>query len=147
MVSSALPFAGMRMYIHLLDLVIRHDQAELPDPRLDRVPARQPRREVDVASQAKVGGVENLIGAGVVENRLGVDAGLVGEGAEARDGVVEGRVDLDGLGDHILDLLEHVELVLALDIVGAGHDHAGEQAAERGDAVTLTNCEGLVAVL
>jgi hypothetical protein len=84
-----------------------------------------------------------------------VDTGLVGEGAEARDGVVEGRVDLDGLGNHILNLegsawpvtdagyvtnlLEHVQLVLALDIVGGAHDHAGEKTAEGRDTVALTN--------
>lgn len=37
-------------------------------------------------------------------------------------------------------LLEHVELVLALDVLGAGHDHAGEKTAKRRDTVTLTNC-------
>ena len=58
-----------------------------------------------VARQAEIGGVENLVCAGVVEDGLGVDAGLVGEGAEARDGVVERRVDLDSLGDHILNLV------------------------------------------
>ena len=141
-------------------MVIRHGQAELADSCLDGVPARQTRGEVDVARQAKVGGVENLVCAGIVENGLGVDAGLVGEGAEARDGVVEGRVDLDGLGNHILDLkwsaspvkdgvcvtdlLEHVQLVLALDIVGGAHDHAGKKTAEGRDTVALTNWTLLV---
>lgn len=59
---------------------------------------------MDVAGQTEIGGVENLVCAGVVEDGLGVDAGLVGEGAEAGDGVVEGGVDLDSLGNHILDL-------------------------------------------
>lgn len=59
---------------------------------------------MDVARQAKVRGVENLVCRGVIQDGLGVDAGLVGEGAEAGDGVVEGRVDLDGLGDQILNL-------------------------------------------
>src|SRR4051794_12306851 len=81
------------VYIHLLDLVISHDQAELSDSGLDGVPASQTRRKVDVAGQPKVGGVKNLVCARVVENRLGVNAGLVGEGAETGDGVVEGGVD------------------------------------------------------
>lgn len=85
-------------------MVIRHDQAELLYSRLDGVPARQARREVDVASQTEIGRVENLVCAGVVEDGLGVDAGLVGEGAEAGDGVVERRVDLDRLGDQVLNL-------------------------------------------
>jgi hypothetical protein len=90
---------GLDLGRDLLDLVIRHDQPELPNSCLDGIPARQPRREVDVARQAKVGRVENLVCAGVVEDGLGVDASLVGEGAEARDGVVERRVDLDSLGN------------------------------------------------
>jgi hypothetical protein len=92
------------MYVHLLDLIIRHGQTKLPNSRLDGVPARQARGEVDVTGQAKVGRVENLVCAGVVEDGLGVDAGLVSESAEAGDGVVKGRVDLDSLGHHILDL-------------------------------------------
>ena len=136
-------------------MVIRHGQAELADSCLDGVPARQTRGEVYVARQAKVGGVENLVCAGVVEDRLGVDASLVSEGAETGDGVVERSVDLDSLGNHILnlegsagpvkdaecvtDLLEHVQLVLALDIVGGAHDHAGKKTAEGRDTVALTN--------
>lgn len=145
------------VYVPLLNLVVRHDQAELSDSRLDRVPARQTRGEVDVARQAEVRGVENLICAGVVEDGLRVDTGLVGEGAETRDRVVEGRVDLDGVGNQVLELqrsavfldrvenstylLEHVELVLALDIVGAGHDHAGQKTAKGRDTIALTNAE------
>jgi len=36
-------------------------------------------------------------------------------------------------------LLEQVELVLALDILGSRNNHARQQAAKRSDAVTLTN--------
>jgi hypothetical protein len=42
--------------------------------------------------------------------------------------------------DGATHLLEHVELVLALDVLGAGHDHAGEKTAKGRDTVTLTNC-------
>lgn len=125
----------------LLDLVVGHLEAELADTRLDGVPASQPRGEVDVAGKTEVGGVENLVGAGVVEDGLGVDTGLVGEGAEAGDGVVEGGVDLDGLGDKILDLLDHLEVVLALDVLGSGDDHAGHQTTEGRNAVALTDTE------
>jgi hypothetical protein len=45
----------------------------------------------DVAGHAKVGGVENLVSARVGEDGLGVDTGLVGEGAEAGDVVVATR--------------------------------------------------------
>jgi hypothetical protein len=33
-----------------------------------------------------------------------MDTGLVGKGAEASDRVVEGHVDLNGLGDEVLNL-------------------------------------------
>jgi len=59
---------------------------------------------VDVASQTEVCGVENLVCARVVENRLGMNACFVGEGAESGDGVVERRVNLDSLRNHILNL-------------------------------------------
>ena len=88
----------------LLNLLVGHGETELADTRLDGVPARQARCEVDVAGQAEVGRVEDLVGARVVQDGLGVDAGLVSEGAEAGDGVVEGCVDLHGLGDQVLDL-------------------------------------------
>lgn len=113
-----------------LDLVIVHIQTELFNPGLDGVPARQPRREVHVSVNAEVGRVDDLVGARHVEDGLGVDACLVGEGAEARDGVVERHVDLDGLGYHVLDLLELVELVARGDVVVVFDDHAGEEAAE-----------------
>jgi len=59
---------------------------------------------VDITSQAKIGRVENFVGAGVVENRLGVDTSFVCESTEAGNGVVEGSVDLDSLGNHVLNL-------------------------------------------
>lgn len=96
---------------------------------------------MDVAGKTEVGRVENLVGAGVVEDGLGVDTSLVGEGAETSDGVVEGGVDLNSLGNQVLELLELVELVLALDVLRAGDDHASHQATERGDTVTLADTE------
>jgi hypothetical protein len=45
----------------------------------------------DVAGHAKVGGVKDLVGARVGEDGLGVDTGLVSEGAEAGDVVVATR--------------------------------------------------------
>jgi len=124
-----------------LDLVIRHLQTELSYSRLDGVPAGKTRGEVDVARQAKVGGVKDFVCAGVVKDSLGVDTGLVGESTETGDGVVEGGVDLDGLGHEILNLLEQVELVLALDVLGGGDNHASHEPSKRGDAVALANAE------
>jgi hypothetical protein len=151
------------VYIHFLDLIIGHVEAKLSYSRLDGVPACQARRKVDIASQAKIGRVENLICAGVVEDGLGVDASLVGEGTEASNGVVEGGVNLYSLGYHVLNLqkvrknscgycdatylLEHVELILALDILRACNHHASQEAAKGCNAVTLTNYTDLVSFL
>ena len=111
---------------------------------------------MNITGQAKVGGVQNLVGAGVVQDGLGVNAGLVGEGAEASDRVVERRVDLYGLGNHIFNLVEelvkaqiriiplthllyHVEFVLALDVVWAGNNHPRHESTKRSNTVTLSN--------
>lgn len=59
-----------------------------------------------------------------------MDAGLVGEGAEARDRVVERDRDLDGLGDEVLELAEHGEVVLALDVLGVDDVHASDEATK-----------------
>lgn len=65
-----------------------------------------------VARETKIGWVDNLVCAGVVEDGLGVDARLVREGAKARDGVVEGGVDLDGFGDEVFELCRRVQGLL-----------------------------------
>lgn len=88
-----------------------------------------------------VGRVNDLVGRGVGENGLGVDTGLVGEGGETGDVVVEGNVDLDRVGDQVLNGLELVQVVLALDVVAVGDDHAGHETAKRGDTVTLTDAD------
>lgn len=125
----------------LLDLVVRHAEAELAHAGLDGIPARQPRGEVDVSGETKVCRVDDLVCRGVVEDGLGVDASLVRERAEAGDGVVEGDVDLNSLGHQILNLLDHAELVLALDVFRARDHHAGHQGAEGADAVSLADAE------
>lgn len=125
----------------LLALGIGHVKVELLYSALDGVPASQPRRKVDIASDTEVGRVDDLVCARVVENSLGVDTSLVGEGAETSDVVVEGNVDLDSLGDQVLEILQLVELVLAQDIVTVGDDHAGHETSERSDTIALANTE------
>lgn len=95
---------------------------------------------MDVASQTEIGRVQDLVGGRVVENGLGVDTSLVGKGAETGDRVVERSVDLYCVGDQVFELLDLVQLVLALDVVGAGDHHAGQEATKRGNAVPLANC-------
>ena len=63
----------------------------------------------------------------------------MGEGGETGNVVVEGNVDLDRVGDQVLNGLELVQVVLALDVVAVGDDHAGHQTTQRSDTVALTN--------
>lgn len=127
--------------LHLLDLVVGHVQSELLNTTLDGVPASQSRGEVNISGHAKVSRVDDLVCARLVEDGLGVDTSLVGEGTETGDVVVEGDVDLDGLSDKILNLLELVELVSGGDVVVAVDDHTGQETSERGDTVTLADTE------
>jgi hypothetical protein len=51
------------------------------------------------------------------------------------------HLDLNCLGDEVLDLTEHWEVVLGLDVVWVGDHHAGDETAERGDTVSLADTE------
>ena len=132
---------GLDLEGHGLDLLVGHFQTELLSTRLDRVPAGKPGGEVDIAAHAEVLGVDDLVGGRVVEDGLGVDTSLVSEGTETGDVVVEGDVDLDGLGDNVLELLQLLQLVLGLDVVAVGDDHASHETTERGDTVALTDTD------
>ena len=67
----------------VLDLVVGEREAELLDTALDRVPAREPVPDRDVARETEVLRLKDLIGRRVVEDGFSVDAGLVGEGTVA----------------------------------------------------------------
>lgn len=69
----------------VLDLVITELQSELLDARLDCVPAGQTMSDRHVAGKAEILRLENFIGRWVIENRLGVYTGLVGECDVATD--------------------------------------------------------------
>lgn len=141
------------------DLVVGELEAKLFDTALDGVPAGQPVTDRDVAGKTEVLGLENLVGRGVVEDGLGVYAGLVGESAVAteahvkiavlalaehtnlRDRVHEGNVDLDSLRDQILDLTEHGQVILGLDILRIRGIQASDETTERGDTDTFADTE------
>lgn len=125
----------------LLALSVGQLDLELLGARLNCVPAGQTGSKVDVAGHAKVGRVDDLVGARVIEDSLGVDTGLVGKGTETGDVVVEGNVDLDSFGDEVLNVLDLLQLVLALDVFGVGDHHTGHQTAKRGDTVALADTE------
>ena len=66
-----------------------------------------------------------------------MDARLVRERAESRDRVVERDRDLDGVGDQVLDLAEHGQVVLALG-VDRVDDHLQEEEEEREESATAS---------
>ena len=70
-----------------------------------------------------------------------MDTSLVSERREASDVVVERDVDLNIVRDQILNFLEHLQLVLALDIVAIRHNHPCHQTTKRGDAVPLADAD------
>lgn len=86
---------------------------------------------MDVSAHTKVGRVDNLVGAGHVQDSLGMDTSLVSEGTETSDGVVERNVDLNGGSDKVLKLLELMQLVSGGDVFMAADNHAGEKTSKR----------------
>ena len=91
-----------------------------------------------------------------------MDSGLVREGAKAGDVIVaacqarlrrsgqrnyaQWNLDLDCLGDEVLDFSECGQVVLRLDILGVRNHHSSDKAAKRGDAVPLADTELRVSV-
>lgn len=110
-----------------------------------------------VTAHTEIGRVEDLICRRVGKDRLGVDTGFVGKGAEASDVVVarnpsalstdvstgnsQRHLDLNGLGDKVLNLTKHGKVVLGLDVFRVSDHHTGNKTTKRGDAVTLSDTE------
>lgn len=69
-----------------------------------------------------------------------LDEWITGE-ENVRDGVHERYADLNRLGNQVLNLAKHREVVLALDIVGVRSIQAGNESTERGNANTLANSQ------
>lgn len=63
---------------------------------------------MDVSGETEISRVDDFVGAGVRKDSFGVDTGLVGEGAETSDVVVERDVDFNGLGDKVLEVSQLV---------------------------------------
>jgi hypothetical protein len=117
----------------------------------------------DVSAHTEIGGVEDLVCRWVGEDSLGVNTGLVGECTESSNVVVaisqswfqlaEDRAmdiqrnrDLDGFGDEVLDLSEHGEIVLGLDVFRVGDHHPGNETTEGCDTVSLSNTELIISL-
>lgn len=125
----------------VLDLLVGHVEVELFHSRLDGVPSCQSMTDRDVSGHAEIRRVEDLVCGRVGEDRLGMDTCLVGECAESGNVVVERDGNLDGLGDEVFNLSEHGQLVLGLYVFRVGDHHSGDQTAERGDTVSLSDTE------
>lgn len=95
----------------------------------------------DVSCETKVFGLQNLVRAGVVQDCLGMNTGLVRKSAVASDGVHEWYVDLYCLCDEVFDLTQHGQVVLGLDVLGVGSVQACHKTAERCDADTLADAK------
>lgn len=77
----------------------------------------------------------------MAQDSLGVITRLVRKCTQSSDGVVEGRVDLHSFCDHVFQLLDHVQLVLASDVFTVLDNHARHEATEGCDAVALADTE------
>ncbi len=58
--------------------------------------------------------------------------------APSHDKHREDAYDLHGVGNQRLESLELLEVILGLDIVGRGDNHAGHEGTEGGDTIALT---------
>jgi hypothetical protein len=58
-----------------------------------------------------------------------------------RDGVHEGDVDLNSLGDQVLDLTQHRQVVLGLDILWIGSIEASDKTTKRCNADALADAK------
>ncbi|KAH3671919.1 hypothetical protein OGAPHI_000105 [Ogataea philodendri] len=123
----------------LLDLVIRQVEVQLLDSALDGIPSRQSVGKVDVSGQAEIRWVQDLVGGWVGQDGLGMDTGLVGEGAETGDWVVERNVHLNSLCNQVLQISQFVQLVLGHDVLSVCSNHSGHQTSQRSDTVSLSN--------
>jgi hypothetical protein len=53
----------------------------------------------------------------------------------------QGDGNLDGLGDQVLNLSQHGQVVLGLDVFRVGDHHPGDQSSQGGDSVPLTDTQ------
>ncbi|KAH3660611.1 hypothetical protein OGATHE_004943 [Ogataea polymorpha] len=125
----------------LFNLVVRQFQVQLFHTALDSVPPGQPVGEVDVSREAKIFRVQDLIGGWIGQNGLRVDTGLVGEGAESGNGVVERDVDLHNICHQVFKVSNFFQLVFGLDVVWVGNNHSGHKSTQRHNSVSLSNTQ------
>lgn len=142
---------GVRSVVLLMDIKGQSKEGEGRKGHGEDLPNRH------VTGHTEIRGVEDLVSGRVGEDSLGVNTGLVGEGAKPGDVVVaacqysntttrlahdsQRNGDLDRLGHEVLQLSQSVQVVLALDVLWVGDHHTGNQTTERGDTVSLSDTE------
>ena len=96
---------------------------------------------MQIAGQAEVFRIQNLVRVRVIQDRLGMNPRLVGESRIAGDVIVEGHVNAHNFSDEVLNLPQHREIVLCANDVGAMRVHARHQPAQRRNAVPFAYAE------
>jgi hypothetical protein len=136
-------------------------------PPAHSLPTGQSVSDRDVSAHTKVLGLQDLVRRRVGKDSLGVNTSLVGEGTESGNVVVavpqandpdqpihspdtvspeswynlQGNGNLNGLGDQVLDLSQHGQVVLGLDVLRVGDHHPRDQSTKGGDSVSLTDTQ------
>ena len=116
----------------------------------------------DVSAHTEICRVEDLVSGRVGKDSLGVNTSLVGECTESSNVVVaiissfrfytgeslQRNRDLDSLGDEVLDLSEHGEVVLGLDVFWVGDHHSCNQTTKGCNTVSFSDTKlyGLASV-
>src|SRR5579884_254905 len=115
-------------------------QAEGGGALADGVATGEAGTEINLAFQAEVCRVEDFVGAGVVKNGPRVDARAVCERAARRDRRVEWDGQVQALG-YIPIEAGQVAKIIACQQVGMVDVELRDDAAQRGDAVALTDAQ------
>jgi hypothetical protein len=75
----------------------------------------------------------------LLKDCFGVNTSLVREGTDTSNGVVEWRIDFNNFCNHILNFLDHLDLIFAFDVIRRGNNHSGHQTTERCNAVSFSD--------
>eukprot|EP00051_Salpingoeca_urceolata_P000945 m.37449 g.37449 ORF g.37449 m.37449 type:complete len:464 (+) comp11106_c0_seq1:159-1550(+) len=124
---------------HCLDLRVGDLQVELLGSVRDGVPAGQAVGKLDVAINAKICWVNDLVRTRVGHHSLGVHASLVGKGRRAGNVVVKGNFNVGCGRDVPFQVPQQLEVKPAGDGFLVNGVHASQQSTKGRDAVALAN--------
>src|SRR5437870_10736302 len=95
------------------------------------------RSKIDVTWQPKIGWIKHLIGAGIMQDRFGVDTGPVGECSWSRDRHIKRNSEIK-IACHQLVERGQLPQIVACQQVGIIDIQLGHQSTQRGNAVALS---------